>query len=111
MRVFSLVLPLVLASTAAAAPARRDGANHRLGDDSFVSRLGRAPTNADDERVRMRVHLEFVRERLAAAPPTRPELAKRRVELLGYLGEYIAKGITPVNTTLASRTPVFIDDF
>ena len=117
LRILPLALPLSFAfvSTSDALPpgeARfREGANHKVGDDSFVERYGRAPGDGDREALRMRTHLEHARARLAAAPPTRPELAARRAELLGYLGDYIAKGITPENTRLPWRTPVFIDDF
>jgi hypothetical protein len=108
--VIALITLLLLTVTAAATPSiLRDGANHHLGDDSFVARFGRAPTSGDDEKLRMRVHLEYVRALLAAAPATRPELEARRAALLGYLGEYIAKGITPKNTYVARRNPVFID--
>jgi hypothetical protein len=88
----------------------RPGANHHLGDDSFVARFGRAPADADGEHVRMAVHLQFVRAWLAARPATKPELAARRAELLGYLDDYIARGVTPSNTHLPWRTAVFIDD-
>lgn len=110
-----VALILALAGTSAALPpgdARfRDGANHRVGDDSFAVRFGRAPAGGDSEALRMRTHLEYIRERLAAAPATRPELAARRTELLGYLGDYIASGTTPQSTQLPWRTPVFIDEF
>src|SRR5687768_12900991 len=76
-------------------PRFRSGANHHVGDDSFVARFDRAPTDRDTERVRMRVHLEHVRALLAARPATAPELAERRATLLGYLDDYIAKGVTP----------------
>ncbi|MEO8699599.1 MAG: hypothetical protein ABI867_06125 [Kofleriaceae bacterium] len=88
----------------------RPGANHHGGDASFIEQFHRAPTIRDSERVRMRVHLEHVRAWLASRPPTRPELATRRAELLGYLDDYIAKGTTPANTHLPWRTAVFIDD-
>jgi hypothetical protein len=105
---------LLVASTAAALPAPdtrfRPGANHHLGDDSFVAAEGRAPRASDREQTRMAVHLEHVRALLASRPATRPELAARRTELLGYLDDYIAKGITPANTHLPWRSPVFIDD-
>jgi hypothetical protein len=101
-------LALAGASPAAAYP-HRGGANHHLGDDSFVARYRRAPTAADGEKLRMRVHLEHVRELLAARPATSPPLAGRRAELLGYLGDYIARGITPRNTYVPWRNPVFID--
>ena len=111
MRYALATLALLLAATPASArpPAPRDGANHRLGDDSFVARFGRAPTGADGEALRMRVHLEHVRDLLAARPATSPALAGRRAELLGYLGDYIAKGTTPANTYVPRRNPVFID--
>src|SRR5258705_9407394 len=96
-RILSLAILVVFSATGFARP-NRHGANHHLGDDSFVARFGRAPTPDDPEKVRMRVHLEYVREMLASSPATRPELAGRRAELLGYLGDYIAKGITPQNT-------------
>ena len=105
---------LLVASTAAALPAPdtrfRPGANHHLGDDSFVAAHGRAPREADPEKQRMTTHLVHVRKLLAARPATRPALAARRAELLGYLDDYIAKGITPANTHLPWRSPVFIDD-
>jgi hypothetical protein len=87
----------------------RAGANHHLGDDSFVAKLGRPPDAADPEPLRMRVHLEYVRDYLDARPATRPALAAKRAELLSYLDDYIAKGTTPINTYVPHRTPVFID--
>lgn len=112
---FGIIATALFASTASfALPAPdhpyRDGANHHVGDDSFVAKHGRLPRTTDTEKDRMRVHLEHVRELLASQPATRPELAKRRAELLGYLDDYIAKGITPENERLPWRTPVFIDE-
>jgi hypothetical protein len=105
---------LLIASTAAALPAPdtrfRPGANHHLGDDSFVAAHGRAPGQADTEKQRMATHLVHVRKLLASRAATKPELEARRAELLGYLDDYIAKGITPANTHLPWRSPVFIDD-
>lgn len=109
MRKVLLSLWLLVATDLAAA-APRDGANHRVGDDSFVAAFGRAPTSHDAESLRMDIHLRFVRERLVARTPTRPELARRRAEILGYLDEYIARGVTPLNGAVPLRTPVFIDD-
>ncbi|MEJ7601672.1 MAG: hypothetical protein WKG01_27470, partial [Kofleriaceae bacterium] len=107
-------LLLVLSSTAAALPPPdprvREGANHHLGDDSFVAAYGRGPRASDREQDRMTAHLVHVRARLASRPPTRPALAARRSELLGYLDDYIANGQTPVNTQLPWRSPVFIDE-
>ena len=104
---------LLVSSTAVALPPgspAREGANHRVGDDSFVATRGRRPSARDSETSRMQVHLAWIRGELAAKPATRPELAARRAELLGYLDDYIAKGITPTNWALPWRTPVFIDD-
>src|SRR5262245_32507843 len=104
------------ASTAHALPpgaeARgfRDGANHHLGDDSFVARFGRAPRADDGEPLRMATHLAYVRAWLGVRPATRPELAPMRAALLGYLDDYLAKGTTPINTALPWRSPVFIDE-
>jgi antitoxin component YwqK of YwqJK toxin-antitoxin module len=112
---FTLAALAAMTATAAALPPGehgrgfRDGANHHLGDDSFVARTGRAPGAGDTEKVRMHEHLVYVRDRLAARPASRPELTARRGELLGYLGDYIAAGITPVNTYVPWRSPVFID--
>jgi|GEM_PF-860897 len=86
-----------------------DGANHHLGDTSFVAGFGHAPGVGDGEPQRMKTHLRYVRALLGAATPTHPEFAARRAELLGYLDDYIAKGITPANMDRPWRTPVFVD--
>jgi len=110
-----IVASLVMSATAFALPpgsdpALREGANHRVGDDSFARAFGRAPTKGDSEKLRMQTHLIDLRAKLMATPATTPARAARRAELLGYLGDYIAKGITPINAHLPWRTPVFIDD-
>src|SRR5262245_38936120 len=87
----------------------RDGANHHLGDASFTARFGRTPDSADDEKLRMRVQLEYVRDLLAARPATSPDRQARRMEILGYLDEYIAAGVTPKNSYVSWRNPVFVD--
>ncbi|HEU0030100.1 MAG TPA: hypothetical protein VFQ53_05690 [Kofleriaceae bacterium] len=104
-----VVAVLALSATASAAPPR-PGANHHLGDDSWIAAYGRPPDAGDREADRMHVHLAFIRDRLGHASPTRPELAARRAELLGYLDDYIAKATTPVNDALPWRSPVFIDE-
>lgn len=111
MRSAIAILALLLATTSATAAPHvlRDGANHHLGDDSFVAKFGRPPTDADGEPLRMRVHLQYVHDLLAARPATSPKLEGRRAELLGYLEDYIAKGTTPANTYVPWRNPVFID--
>lgn len=86
-----------------------EGANHHLGDASFVAAYGRTPGDRDREKVRMRLHLEHVHAWLASRPATRPELTARRAELLGYLQDYIAAGVTPLNLDVPWRNPVFVD--
>ncbi len=109
LAIATLVLLFATGSVAATPSVLRPGANHHLGDDSFVARFGREPTDADAEPLRMRVHLQYVRELLASRPATRPALTERRATLLGYLDDYIAKGTTPVNSYVPYRNPVFID--
>ena len=88
----------------------REGANHHVGDDSFVAQFGRAPTPRDSEPARMHAHFAFVRAWLASRPATKPELAGKRAQILAAFDAYIAKGTTPQNAHLPWRTPVFIDD-
>src|SRR5690349_14644770 len=92
-----------------ASPQLRGGANHHIGDASFVAKFGRAPREGDAESVRMKTHLQHVHDWLAARPATRPELASRRAKILAAFQHYIDKGTTPRNTDLPWRTPVFID--
>ena len=91
-------------------PRLREGANHHIGDQSFIEKFGRAPTSHDDERIRMTTHLQAVHDWLASRPATRPELAAKRAALLAAFEKYIAKGTTPKNADLPWRTPVFIDE-
>jgi hypothetical protein len=97
------------ASPPGAPPELRSGANHHVGDASFVAAFGRAPTDDDAEQVRMTTHLRHVHAWLASRPATRPELAERRARVLALLADYIAKATTPSNSDLPWRTPVFID--
>lgn len=114
----AVLLPLALTlSTASHALAPgdkargfREGANHHIGDDSFAAFYGRLPGPGDDEHLRMHAHFTHVRSWLGSRDATKPELATRRAEILGYFDEYIAKGTTPQNAHLPWRTPVFIDD-
>ncbi len=107
---------LLLATTADALPPGehgrgfREGANHHLGDDSFVEATGHEPGATDGEAARMTAHLTHVRAWLGSREATRPELAAKRKELLSDLDDYIAKGTTPSNAHLPWRSPVFIDD-
>lgn len=109
MRFLLALLVVGVVSSVSAADTIRDGANHHLGDDSFVAAFGRPPAAGDSETVRMHTHLVYVRELLGARAATSPALASRRAELLGYLDDYIAAGTTPQNTYVPWRSPVFID--
>jgi hypothetical protein len=88
----------------------RQGANHHIGDESFIAKFGRPPSASDSEGVRMTTHLQHVHDWLASRPPTRPELAPQRLAILQALERYIEKGTTPRNYDLPWRTPVFIDE-
>jgi hypothetical protein len=111
-----LVLITALISTSAyALPPGADshlhqGANHHIGNESFIAKFGRAPNRHDPERVRMTLHLQHVHDWLASRPATRPELAAKREAILAALARYVAKGTTPRNLDLPWRTPVFIDE-
>lgn len=93
-----------------AARGFREGANHLVGDDGFKAALGRAPNGMDSEAVRMHLHFTYVRRWLEGRPPTKPELAARRREILAHFDDYIARGTTPLNVHVPWRSPVFIDD-
>src|SRR5262249_35476371 len=115
MRTPLVLLTALISTSAYALPPGaegplRQGANHHIGDASFIAKFGRAPTGHDSERLRMTLHLQHVHDWLAARPATRPELAARRQAILGALDAYIKKGTTPRNTDLPWRTPVFIDE-
>lgn len=105
-----VVVSLFFGMTRTSLAEPRPGANHHLGDDSFIAAFGRVPDAGDSEKLRMRTHLTYVHDLLAARAPTAPELASRRGQLLGYLDDYIALGITPANTYVPWRSPVFIDE-
>jgi hypothetical protein len=112
---FTLALPILLAASTGFALPRpnshvRAGANHHLGDDSFIAKYGHNVDVHASERDRMHQHLSYVRDWLASRPATRPELEKRRAEILAHFDAYIAKNTTPKNAHVPWRTPVFIDD-
>jgi hypothetical protein len=108
-RLLAILVLLVAPPGFATPPGARDGANHHAGDDSFVAAYGREPKPGDGEKLRMHTHFTYVRAWLASRPATRPELAEKRRRLLAYFDEYIAHGITPRNTEVPKRNPVFID--
>jgi hypothetical protein len=98
-----------LAQSPNTSAAFRPGANHHIGDDAFVAKYGRQPTEAD-EKLRMHEHFLAAKALLSSRPATKPELEGRRKEILAAFDDYIAKGTTPKNGRLPWRTPVFIDE-
>ena len=99
-----ILVSLLVSSAAYAVPPGSKlphGANHHIGDASFVAAFGRAPTDKDPERVRMTTHLRHVHDWLASRPATKPELAATRAKILASLDAYVAKGTTPKNAALA----------
>ena len=112
---FTVAVPILLAASTSFALPRpnshvRAGANHHLGDDSFVVKYGHNVDIHASERDRMHQHLQYVRDWLASRPATRPELEQRRAEILAHFDAYIAKHTTPKNVHVPWRTPVFVDD-
>jgi hypothetical protein len=87
----------------------RPGANHHIGDDAFIAKYHREPTEAD-EKLRMHEHFLAAKAILEKRAATKPELEARRKQILAAFDDYIAKGTTPKNDHLPWRTPVFIDD-
>ena len=113
-KALAVVMSIVVAAPSFALPPNerpgfREGANHHLGDDGVIAAELGESSNVS-ESVRMHDHLVYVHDFLASRPATRPDLEPRRTELLGYLSDYIAKGVTPRNEHLPWRSPVFIDD-
>ncbi len=113
--VFQGAVALLLASSNAFAQSPntsesfRPGANHHIGDDAFVAKYHREPTDAD-EKLRMHEHFLAAKALLEKRAATKPELEGRRKQILAAFDDYIAKGTTPKNDHLPWRTPVFIDD-
>lgn len=81
------------------------------GDAGFISAHGRAPTPDDGEVDRIRAHLEYVIDVLAAGTPTVVDGAQRarRESLLERLRAYAEAGVFPGNRYVAGRRPVFED--
>ena len=109
-----VILSCLLASTALATPPGdprgfTEGANHHIGNAGFLALHDRAPTEHDGDHDLVRAHFLYARALLSSRPATKPELEARRAELLSYFDQYIAAGVTPKNTYVPWRSPVFID--
>lgn len=85
--------------------------NAVLGNASYRSLFGEAPSSNTSERLRLQTHLAYVEALLRSRP--RPSLSSaqrtRRAKLLDTLHEYWTAGQFPRNTEIPGRTPVFID--
>lgn len=109
-----LLLAGLLSCGAPPEPARlhTDSINLVLGDESFVARFGRLPTPADDEDLRIRVHLEYVLESLRrrSTAGLSPEARAARARSLERLAAYIQRGEFPRDDEHPdARRPTFID--
>ncbi|WP_405282473.1 hypothetical protein V3331_09905 [Gaopeijia maritima] len=70
-----------------------------------------APPSADDERARVRAHLEGVLEQLRTSPPAGLDAPQRaaRAETIEWLAEYTERGRYPHNHVTAVTSPIFVD--
>ena len=86
--------------------------NPILGDASFVAAFGSAPTEASDEKLRIRTHLAFVEELLRKRDVSHltDELKRKRSNALDLLRDYRLTGEFPKNYDhKGKRVPCFID--
>lgn len=98
---------LVVLSSAASASV-----NAVIGDESWVARFGELPSADAEEDTRLRVHLEYVLAKLAAADVSSLDEEQRaeRARNLARLRAYIDRGEFPRNHEVKGRRPHFIDD-
>ncbi|WNG53379.1 hypothetical protein F0U59_00230 [Archangium gephyra] len=109
-----LLMAGFLACGAPPAPARlhTDTINLILGDESFQQRFGRPPSVEDEEELRIRVHLEYVLERLRrrSTAELSPAAREARARSLERLEAYLQRGEFPRNDGHPdARRPTFID--
>jgi hypothetical protein len=85
--------------------------NAVLGNASFETLFGTAPTATTPERLRLRAHLATVESILRARDVSHlpPEQQARRTTMLDALHDYWQAGRFPQNTEVPGRTPIFID--
>lgn len=86
-------------------PERGVTVNAVIGDISWTA--DRPPAN---EAERITTHLRYVADLLASdAPPLAPEIAARRVSLIGVLRGYAERGVFPRLDAPGPRAPRFVD--
>jgi len=106
-----------LAGTSTADGPRGFAINHVIGDASWVARYGRAPTESDDPRARIAVHLAFVESALREADVSHlsAEQRQQRLHHLDVLKAYWKSGGFPVHTRISpdatTNRPRFIDEY
>lgn len=86
--------------------------NPLLGDISFIEKFGHAPTETDDDLLRIQTHLEYVENKLRATDTKHLNEVQRknRASLLHSLHNYWVAGIFPKNHDYKNqRRPCFID--
>lgn len=110
-----LFLTLTVGLLAAGHATAVEPINAVIGDASWIARTGTAPSAHSDERARIRVHLQYVAERLAAADVDHLDAEQReaRARALDMLRSYAARGEFPRRAAgdgFGARRPRFIDD-
>ncbi len=106
-----LAFTLFAALLAVGAPV--EPVNAVLGDASWIALYGEAPTASADETARIRVHLQHVADRLAAADVGHLTVDQRakRAWAVDALRVYAAQGVFPRRADAhPGRRPRFIDD-
>jgi hypothetical protein len=91
---------------------KSDSVNAILGDISYVAKFGSAPTDATDESLRIRTHLQFVEKLLRNKNVSHlsPALQSKRQDVLDLLHRYRNVGAFPKNYDHKDkRVPCFID--
>jgi hypothetical protein len=104
---FFLILQVPFVASMAATPI-----NPVVGDRSWITRFGEAPSANTDENLRIRTHLQFVKRILESKATNHLSVAvqQKRKQALLLLGDYIAAGIFPGNYDVPEkRVPCFID--
>jgi hypothetical protein len=90
---------------------RPETVNAIIGDISFTSKYGTAPSGNMPDDTRIRTHLEYVEQllRKKEASHLPSKLQQNRKKLLALLNEYHRSGSFPKNYDHPGRRPCFID--
>jgi hypothetical protein len=116
MKRFAILVPIIFAAILMGynEPKNEKGqtVNSIIGDISFVHKFGHKPSEATDNTLRIKTHLEYVegilRQKDVSALPM--EQQQNRAQLLDLLHAYWMKGVFPKNYDYQDqRKPCFID--